>query len=142
MQCLCICKFEKSNWGLISDKIDSQLLCKLLFTFPFGSETYSIKLFQNGKNDPIQFPSIKSNFDKILAKSKRTLSKVFNTIEGGALTYNNDEYKKKLNYLKNFGMKYFPSEEYTVNELKKNMDRALLIKINIEHISGKLVHEK
>lgn len=50
--------------------------------------------------------------------------------------------EEKYNYLKTFGMKYFPSKEYTVNELKKNMDRALLIKINIEHISGKLVHEK
>jgi hypothetical protein len=39
-------------------------------------------------------------------------------------------------------MKYFPSEEYTIDELKRSMDRALLIKINIEHISGKLVHEK
>ena len=53
-----------------------------------------------------------------------------------------DDVEEKYNYLKIFGMKYFPSEEYTIDELKRSMDRALLIKINIEHISGKLVHEK
>jgi len=34
------------------------------------------------------------------------------------------------------------SKEYTIDELKQSMARALLIKIDILHISGKLVHEK
>lgn len=48
----------------------------------------------------------------------------------------------RFKFLKIFGMKYFPSEEYTLEELKNSMARALLIKINIEHMTGKLVHEK
>lgn len=48
----------------------------------------------------------------------------------------------RYNKLLNFGMKYFPSKEYTIDELKQSMARALLIKIDILHISGKLVHEK
>ncbi len=50
--------------------------------------------------------------------------------------------EERFNWLKTFGMKYFPSEEYTLDELKASMARALLIKINIEHMTGKLVHEK
>ncbi len=50
--------------------------------------------------------------------------------------------EERYNWLKTFGMKYFPSEEYTLEELKASMARALLIKINIEHMTGKLVHEK
>ena len=52
-----------------------------------------------------------------------------------------DEYIR-YNKLLTFGMKYFPSKEYTIEELKQSMARALLIKIDILHISGKLVHEK
>lgn len=48
----------------------------------------------------------------------------------------------RYNKLLTFGMKYFPSKEYTIEELKQSMARALLIKIDILHISGKLVHEK
>lgn len=48
----------------------------------------------------------------------------------------------RFKFLKIFGMKYFPSEEYTLEELKNSMARALLIKISIEHMTGKLVHEK
>lgn len=48
----------------------------------------------------------------------------------------------RFNKLKEFGMKYFPSEDYTLEELRQSMARALLIKINILHMTGKLVHEK
>lgn len=41
-----------------------------------------------------------------------------------------------------FGLKYFPTKEENEAELKKSFDRVQLIALNIEHITGKLVHEK
>ena len=41
-----------------------------------------------------------------------------------------------------FGMKYYPSEEELRSELERDLDRVRIMAIDIEHISGKLVHEK
>ncbi|MBO4847845.1 MAG: pyridoxamine 5'-phosphate oxidase family protein [Clostridia bacterium] len=41
-----------------------------------------------------------------------------------------------------FGMKYYPSMEELDAELKRDLDRVRIMEITIEHMSGKLVHEK
>lgn len=43
---------------------------------------------------------------------------------------------------KAFGMKYYPSEEEVDEELSKDFARMALYEVSIDHISGKLVHEK
>ncbi len=40
------------------------------------------------------------------------------------------------------GRKYFPSQEEVEREIEKDLHRALVMKIVVEHMSGKLVHEK
>ena len=41
-----------------------------------------------------------------------------------------------------FGMKYYPTEEELDRELERDLDRVRIMEITIEHMSGKLVHEK
>lgn len=43
---------------------------------------------------------------------------------------------------KAIGLKYYPSEQEVEAEIKRDISRVLLVEINIEHITGKLVHEK
>jgi nitroimidazol reductase NimA-like FMN-containing flavoprotein (pyridoxamine 5'-phosphate oxidase superfamily) len=49
---------------------------------------------------------------------------------------------RKYEKAKAFGMKYYPSEEEVEREIEKDLDRAEIMEILIEHASGKLVHEK
>ncbi len=48
----------------------------------------------------------------------------------------------KFEKAKAFGMKYYPSEEELAPELEKDFGRVQIIEIAVEHMSGKLVHEK
>jgi nitroimidazol reductase NimA-like FMN-containing flavoprotein (pyridoxamine 5'-phosphate oxidase superfamily) len=48
----------------------------------------------------------------------------------------------KLKKLKAFGMKYYPSEEELEKELARDYGRVELMCIKVEHMTGKLVHEK
>ena len=54
------------------------------------------------------------------------------------LTDLNEAYKKA----KLFGLKYYPNEHDVDIELEKDFSRVLIVKIEIMHITGKLVHEK
>ena len=53
-----------------------------------------------------------------------------------------DESEEKHKILTILGNKYFPSEEYTENEINKAFARTQVLKLEIEHISGKIVTEK
>lgn len=52
----------------------------------------------------------------------------------------NNEEKHKI--LTKLGNKYFPSEDYTKNEINKAFTRTQVLELQIEHISGKIVTEK
>ncbi len=41
-----------------------------------------------------------------------------------------------------FGMKYYPTAEEVDEEIRKDFTRVNFIEISIEHMTGKLVHEK
>ena len=43
---------------------------------------------------------------------------------------------------KAFGMKYYPTEEEVDEEIRKDLSRANIIAITIDHMTGKRVHEK
>lgn len=48
----------------------------------------------------------------------------------------------KFEKAKVFGMKYYPDEEELDRELERDFERVRIMEIKIEHMSGKLVHEK
>lgn len=49
------------------------------------------------------------------------------------------EKEEKLRWL---GNKYFPTADMTESDIIKNADRCTVIKLKLEHISGKHVHER
>lgn len=61
-------------------------------------------------------------------------TKVFNTIEGGCITFNNDELVQKLNDLKNFGIHGPESVEYVGGNAKMNEFQAAMGLCNLRHI--------
>lgn len=44
--------------------------------------------------------------------------------------------------IRKFGMKYYPSAEEVDEEIRKDFARVNFIEISIDHMTGKLVHEK
>ena len=48
----------------------------------------------------------------------------------------------KCEKAKAFGMKYYPTEEELSAELERDFERVQIMEITVEHMSGKLVHEK
>ena len=44
--------------------------------------------------------------------------------------------------IKKFGMKYYPTESEVDEEIRKDFPRVNMVEITIEHMTGKLVHEK
>lgn len=50
--------------------------------------------------------------------------------------------EERLQKLRILGNKYFPSEDYTEDEINKAFERTLVLEIEIEHMTGKIVTEK
>jgi dTDP-4-amino-4,6-dideoxygalactose transaminase len=69
-------------------------------------------------------------------------TKVFNTIEGGAVTFDNDTLKNKLNALKNFGMSGPESVEYVGGNAKMNEFQAAMGICNLLHVEGEIEKRK
>lgn len=69
-------------------------------------------------------------------------TKVFHTIEGGALTYNNAVYKDKLEALKNFGITSPETVEYVGGNAKMDEFRAAMGLCNLEIIDQEIEKRK
>lgn len=69
-------------------------------------------------------------------------TKVFNTIEGGGLTYNNVEFKPKLERLKNFGINGPEEVEYVGMNGKMNEFQAAMGICNLRHIDTEILKRK
>ncbi|MBS5790287.1 DegT/DnrJ/EryC1/StrS aminotransferase family protein [Fusobacterium sp.] len=69
-------------------------------------------------------------------------TKVFNTIEGGAVTYNDSTLKKKLNDLKNFGITGPESVEYVGGNAKMNEFQAAMGICNLRHVDEEILKRK
>lgn len=65
-------------------------------------------------------------------------TKVFNTIEGGAITFRNPDFKKTLNDIKNFGITGPESVEYVGGNAKMNEFQAAMGICNLRHIDGEI----
>lgn len=61
-------------------------------------------------------------------------TKVFNTIEGGCITFNNDDLVQKLNDLKNFGIHGPESVQYVGGNAKMSEFQAAMGICNLRHI--------
>lgn len=59
---------------------------------------------------------------------------------GRAKVMDNEEEKREK--IKRFGMKYYPTEQEVDEEIRKDFSRVNFVEIMIEHMTGKLVHEK
>lgn len=69
-------------------------------------------------------------------------TKVYNTIEGGVLIYRNNEYEKKLNQMKNFGIIDEDHVEYVGMNSKMNEFQAAMGLCNLRHIDDEIEKRK
>ena len=69
-------------------------------------------------------------------------TKVYNTIEGGAVTYSDISLKKKLNDLKNFGITGPESVEYIGGNAKMNEFQAVMGICNLRHVDTEILKRK
>ena len=69
-------------------------------------------------------------------------TKVFNTIEGGAITYNNSSLRKTLEDLKNFGITGPESVEYVGGNAKMNEFQAAMGICNLRHVDSEIAKRK
>src|SRR5665648_487634 len=69
-------------------------------------------------------------------------TKVFNTIEGGAVTFKNEKLYKILNNLKNFGITGPETVEYAGGNAKMNEFQAAMGICNLRHVDGEIEKRK
>ena len=69
-------------------------------------------------------------------------TKVFNSIEGGGISYNCDEYEKQLNLLKNFGITGPETAEEIGMNSKMNEFQAAMGLCNLRHVDGEIEKRK
>lgn len=69
-------------------------------------------------------------------------TKVFNTIEGGAVTYGNDELKKIMNDIKNFGITGPETVEFIGGNAKMNEFQAAMGICNLRHVDSEINKRK
>jgi dTDP-4-amino-4,6-dideoxygalactose transaminase len=69
-------------------------------------------------------------------------TKVFNTIEGGAVTYNDSSIKQVLNDLKNFGITGPETVGYVGGNSKMNEFQAAMGICNLRHVKGEIIKRK
>lgn len=69
-------------------------------------------------------------------------TKVFNTIEGGAVTYNDFSIKQVLNDLKNFGITGPETVEYVGGNAKMNEFQAAMGICNLRHVNNEIIKRK
>lgn len=69
-------------------------------------------------------------------------TKVYNTIEGGAVTYSDNSLKKRLNDLKNFGITGPESIEYIGGNAKMNEFQAAMGICNLRYVDNEILKRK
>ena len=69
-------------------------------------------------------------------------TKVFHTIEGGAVTYKDESISQKLDDLKNFGITGPESVEYVGGNAKMNEFQAAMGICNLRHVEGEIAKRK
>lgn len=69
-------------------------------------------------------------------------TKVFNTIEGGAICYSNDKWKQLLDDMKNFGIRDQETVAYVGGNAKMNEFQAAMGLCNLRHLQDEITKRK
>lgn len=69
-------------------------------------------------------------------------TKVYNSIEGGLLTFKNDTLKDKFNSYKNFGISDYESVKYVGSNAKMNEFQAAMGLVNLRYINEQIINRK
>lgn len=69
-------------------------------------------------------------------------TKVFNTIEGGAVTFKDKELREKLNAYKNFGISNNKSVDYVAGNAKMNEFQAAMGLVNLKYVEEEIEKRK
>lgn len=69
-------------------------------------------------------------------------TKVFNTIEGGAICFHSEDYGKRLYQLKNFGIKNEEEVDAVGSNAKMNEFQALMGLCNLKHVNSEIEKRK
>ena len=111
--------------------------------YVYNGETDNLKVIYDAAhafNETYKGVSV-ANFGDISMFSFHA-TKVFNTIEGGCLTFNDDLLKVKINSLKNFGMVTQESYEYIGGNAKMNEFQAAMGLCNLRHLDEQIAKRK
>jgi len=118
------------------------------YTLPMNYVYHDEKIIFNSALEGHKIDSIK-NHEKVSFSVINDGEKVENewyyifksVIIFGKIHIINDE-EEKYEKLIILGDKYFPSKEYTKKEMEAAYDRALVLELEIDHMTGKIVTEK
>lgn len=151
------CDINEENYTIDMNKIESLITektCAILPVHVYGhlcdvegiekiAKKYNLKVIydaahafgveKNGVNC--------ANFGDISMYSFHA-TKVFNTIEGGALTYNDSSLAKILTDLKNFGITGPETVEYVGGNAKMNEFQAAMGICNLRHLDSEILKRK
>lgn len=118
------------------------------YTIPINYVYDDGKIFFHGAKEGHKIDSLKNNakvsFNVIDEGYKENGNwwYVFNSVVVFGKINFVEEPNKVVEKLKLFGNKYFPSDEYTENEIEKYKENTQILELEIEHVSGKKVTEK
>lgn len=151
------CDINIEDYNLNSDKIEELITSKTSAILPvhvFGNPCEVEKIEKIAKKNDlkviydaahcfgVEYKNVSiGNFGDISMFSFHA-TKIFHTIEGGALTYKNDALKEKLTLLKNFGIK---SEEEVLlpgTNAKLNELQAAIGLLNLRLVDGEIEKRK
>ncbi|MGL5278333.1 MAG: DegT/DnrJ/EryC1/StrS family aminotransferase [Cetobacterium sp.] len=151
------CDIEMETYNLDAEKIESLITEKTVAIMPvhvFGNpcdvdkieeiaKKYNLKILYDAAHAfgvEIKDKGIGSFGDISMFSLHAT--KVFNSIEGGALTYNNSELQKKLRLYKNFGITGPETVEAVGLNCKMNEFQAAMGIVNLRYIDEQIQKRK
>ena len=151
------CDINPDNYTIDADKIESLITdktCAILPVHVYGNvcdvekieeiaKKYNLKVIYDAAHAfgvKYKGKSIASYGDMSMFSFHAT--KVFNTIEGGALVYDDPNFAKVLNNLKNFGILSEEEVEYIGGNAKMNEFQAAMGLLNLENLVDNIEKRK
>ena len=151
------CDIEAENYTMDASKIESLITpktCAIIPVHVYGNvcnveeieniaKKYNLKVIYDAAHAfGVKYNNIGiGNFGDMSMFSFHA-TKVFNTIEGGGISYKENKYEKKLNLLKNFGITGPETTEDIGMNAKMNEFQAAMGICNLRHIDGEIKKRK
>lgn len=151
------CDIDRANFTIDSEKIQDLINSKTVAILPVhvygnicdvdGIEALSLKY-----NLPVIYDSahafgVKYKSQSIAAFGRINMfsfhaTKVFHTVEGGALTFNNKNLQEKFDAIKNFGIDYAGNVSYIGGNAKMNEFQAVVGLSNLKRVDKIIIKRK